>query len=578
MKKRVLAMFLSVCMALCLLPATALAAPAPEGYPFLYAFDAPNVDIQLEIRASDDETVVSLGDPTDRISITREEMNAYTEKGQGVYLRAIPDEGYGFAGWSGMMSWPMNPNPFCVTNLNHENMYSMTASFHPLVTVTFDAGAHGRLAEGESDTDTVVSDYWYDMVDFPQVVTDDGYRFTGWLNSVDGEVYTYKDEVPESWDGAVFTAQYEEISYQIKKIDVTIGDALAKEMPKLNKSDILHAEYGNEYILLSGYNGHFTTPWIADYWHAIPDSLTSKVDTPAEAQDFFSGFTAIKTFPFWSTWKGWVDGGKIVDAHVSGTTLYLTLDKPLPAVQKINVSMNLAEGYWAESGLKDFTLSSDQPDAAQEIPAVQAPKGKAFVGWKLPGAEAPIEDLVFSFNGLKDLVTEWNGNEADLTFEAVYQDVPVTFTYQAGENGWINGVHTETFVLDENGQAFPKEIPFAWGDEGYTFAGWQIGEASAAPLVSSEELAAMPFDSDTVFTAVFKEIPTERYLFNVVCDGQTVDFTLCQCPKGTVFASEEEIGKFIVIQAPFYYGDDTYHYTGFTQDGTNVYLNYEAGK
>lgn len=238
-------------------------------------------------------------------------MNAYTEKGQGVYLRAIPDEGYGFAGWSGMMSWPMNPNPFCVTNLNRENMYSMTASFHPLVTVTFDAGAHGRLAEGESDTDTVVSDYWYDMVDFPQVVTDDGYRFTGWRNSVDGEVYTYKDEVPESWDGAVFTAQYEEISYQIKKIDVTIGDALAKEMPKLNKSDILHAEYGNEYILLSGYNGHFTTPWIADYWHAIPDSLTSKVDTPAEAQDFFSGFTAIKTFPFWSTWKGWVDGGII---------------------------------------------------------------------------------------------------------------------------------------------------------------------------------------------------------------------------------------------------------------------------
>ena len=168
MKKRVLAMFLSVCMALCLLPATALAAPAPEGYPFLYAFDAPNGDIQLEIRASDDETVVSLGDPANQISITRENMDTYEAADQVVYLRAIPDEGYGFAGWSGMMSWPMNPNPFCVTNLNRENTYYMTASFHPLVTVTFNAGAHGRLAEGESDTDTVVSDYWYDMVDFPQ--------------------------------------------------------------------------------------------------------------------------------------------------------------------------------------------------------------------------------------------------------------------------------------------------------------------------------------------------------------------------------------------------------------------------
>lgn len=57
-----------------------------------------------------------------------------------------------------------------------------------------------------------------------------------------------------------------------------------------------------------------------------------------------------------------------------------------------------------------------------------------------------------------------------------------------------------------------------------------------------------------------------------------MDFTPCQCPKGTVFASEEEIGKFIVIQTPFYYDDDTYRYTGFTQDGTSVYLNYEAGK
>lgn len=332
MRKRILAIFLSACMALCLLPTAALAASTQAADPFLYAFDSPYGDIQLEIRASDDETVVELGEATNSIQLTQGQMDEYEAAGQVVYLRAIPEEGYGFAGWTGMLSWSMSPNPFCVTNLNRNNTYYMTATFHPLVTVTFDPGDHGRLADGEANSDTVVSDYWYDWLNFPELVVDDGYRFTGWRNSEDNEIYkSVADEVPASWDGAVLTAQYEEVSYQIKEIDVTIGAGLAEEMPNLMKCDILHAEYGGDYILLSGYNGHFTTPWIADYWHGIPNSLTSLVDTPAEAQDFFGGFTAMKTVPFWSTWKGWLDGGKIVDAYVSGTTLYLTLDTPRPA-------------------------------------------------------------------------------------------------------------------------------------------------------------------------------------------------------------------------------------------------------
>lgn len=575
MKRKFFAMLMAVCMVLGLLPTTALAAPASRNSNFVYASALPNGKIQLEIRADDDETVIDRSDPTDSIQISRKDMKQYDNDHQVVYLRAIPDEDYGFAGWSGITGWNMGPNPICLSNLNRNMTHTPTAIFQPLVTVYFDAGMHGKLAAGESDTDTVVSNYWNDSVDFPELVVDGGYRFTGWLNSADNKIYTWADEVPASWDGATFTAQYEEVSYQIEKIDVTIGDRLAEAMPQLKKSDILHAEYGDQYILLSGYNGHFTTPWIADYWHSIPDNLTNAVDTVAEAQAFFGGFTAIKTFPFWSTWKGWLDGGKIVDVRVDGTTLYLTLDEPAPAVQTIQVSMNLAEGCWADSSLKDFTLSSETPDAVQQIPAVQAPEGKEFVGWKLAGADDPMDDLVFSFNGLKDLVSEWNGNEASLAFEAVYEEIPaVTFTYQAGEHGWINGVCTETLDRDENGKASPKEVPFAWGDDGYEFAGWQIGEASEAPLVSSEELAERSFAEDTTFTAAFKEIPSVRYLFNIMCDGKAVDFTTLQCPEGTVFETEEELRQAVVVQDPFYYGGKTYHFTGFEQDGTNVYLYY----
>ena len=262
----------------------------------------------------------------------------------------------------------------------------------------------------------------------------------------------------------------------------------------------------------------------------------------------------------------------MVDSRVEGSTLYITLDTPAPAVKTLHVTMDTAQGSWAQSGLPEFTLSSNTPDAVQEIPAVQPPKGKEFVGWKLAGTDTVLAAPVFSFNGLKDLAA-WDGNEASLAFEAVYEDVPVTFTYQAGENGWINGVHTETFVLDENGLASPKEIPFAWGNDGYEFAGWQIGSDSA--LVSSEELAAMSFGEDTVFIAVFREIPRERYIFNVMCDGKTVDFTTLQLPEGTVFETEEQLREAVVVQDPFYYEGNTYRYPGFVQEGTNVYLYYE---
>ena len=284
-----------------------------------------------------------------QIKITRSEMaemKAFDSNGkQGfVYIEAVPNDPtkYGFAGWDEIKiggDEKATPNPFYVSNFDEDNdiIYSMTATFEPLVTVNFDAGEHGKLAEGENDTQTVVSNYWFDSIRFPEVVANEGYKLTGWLNSKDNNVYTYsKNDVPEDWDGATFTAQYEEIKNPIEKIDITFGENLVKENPDLNKYDILHAEYDNQYILMTGGKGHFTTPWIADIWHPIPDSLTTVVDTPEEAQEFFSGFTAMKTLALWD--KTWLGDDLIVDVRVDGSTMYLTLDKE-PTTKEITLNI-----------------------------------------------------------------------------------------------------------------------------------------------------------------------------------------------------------------------------------------------
>ena len=294
--------------------------------------------IQLEIRESDDKTVISRSEPSIEITLTYNQVQAEKDKGHIVYLKSIPDDGYGFAGWdSTLFNERVSADPFCVNNFNMEKVDQMYAHFNPLLNVKFDAGEHGTLAEGQENNQTVVSDYWASNILFPELVVEDGYKLTGWKNNKDDKVYDGPiNNISMEWDGAIFTAQYEEIKNPIEKIDITFGENLVKENPDLNKYDILHAEYDNQYILMTGGKGHFTTPWIADIWHPIPDSLTTVVDTPEEAQEFFSGFTAMKTLALWD--KTWLGDDLIVDVRVDGSTMYLTLDKE-PTTKEITLNI-----------------------------------------------------------------------------------------------------------------------------------------------------------------------------------------------------------------------------------------------
>lgn len=81
----------------------------------------------------------------------------------------------------------------------------------------------------------------------------------------------------------------------------------------------------------------------------------------------------------------------------------------------------------------------------------------------------------------------------------------ITFTYVAGANGSLTGAESETVTVQVDASASPAEVPTPKANEGYKFAGWQIGEGSSAALVSSEDLLKMSFSKDTTFTAIFKE-------------------------------------------------------------------------
>lgn len=129
---------------------------------------------------------------------------------------------------------------------------------------------------------------------------------------------------------------------QIEHIEINLGDNLRKEIPFA--PIYLHAEYDGYYIFLTGANKHFTTPPVS----SIPDTLTTDVDDPTKAQEFFSGFTCLGwNFAFD---KHYISNAYISEARVEGTTLYMTLDIPAP-----EAPANINE-------LLDVTLNCENPD------------------------------------------------------------------------------------------------------------------------------------------------------------------------------------------------------------------------
>lgn len=125
---------------------------------------------------------------------------------------------------------------------------------------------------------------------------------------------------------------------QIEHIEINLGDNLRKEIPFTPV--YLHAEHYNKgtYIRLTGSDGHFTTPLLTEglpngVEGSIPNALTTDVDDPTKAQEFFSGFTCLG----WNVAfdKHYISNAYISEARVEGTTLYMTLETPTTEVPEV---------------------------------------------------------------------------------------------------------------------------------------------------------------------------------------------------------------------------------------------------
>lgn len=263
------------------------------------------------------------------------------------FIYAVPDENYGFAGWTGT-DWQGN-DELCLENLNPDNSYNSTAHFNPLVNITFNPGDHGTLVNSSESTGTITSGYDMAYLAFPEVTPEKGYRLVGWKRDGSSEIETISVKTPVGYveNGITYTAQYEEVpAEQIEHIEINLGDNLRKEIPFT--PIYLHAEYDGDYIFLTGANKHFTTPPVS----SIPDTLKADVDDPTKAQEFFSGFTCLG----WNVAfdKHYISNAYISEARVEGTTLYMTLDIPAP-----EAPANINE-------LLDVTLNCENPDHPEE--------------------------------------------------------------------------------------------------------------------------------------------------------------------------------------------------------------------
>lgn len=147
---------------------------------------------------------------------------------------------------------------------------------------------------------------------------------------------------------------------QIEHIEINLGDNLRKEIPFA--PIYLHAEHYNKgtYIRLTGSDGHFTTPLLTEglpngVEGSIPNALTTDVDDPTKAQEFFSGFTCLGwKFAFD---KHYISNAYISEARVEGTTLYMTLETPTTEVPELKPD-DLAKGFIKFECLNDSKHNS----------------------------------------------------------------------------------------------------------------------------------------------------------------------------------------------------------------------------
>ena len=258
-----------------------------------------------------------------------------------------------------------------------------------------------------------------------------------------------------------------------------------------------------------------TVSELADGAEYIVDGKYTK-DTIIEIKDDKGNVTGKYTFSGWKLDDKVVTGTQEINAknvELKGTWNYKEVT---PVEKKIEVNVNCGNGTWEDGTTqpKYITLSSLTPNKTEALPAVVAPDAdKEFDKWTNNLDSSTLsENASISYNQMAAIIGEFE-EIGYIGWTAQYKDIPapamVTFTYMAGENGSLKGAVSEEVPVFGPKGAFPFNVPTPVANEGYKFAGWQIGESPVGEvtLLSSEELKTMPFAQNTTFVAVFEEDP-----------------------------------------------------------------------
>ena len=183
--------------------------------------------------------------------------------------------------------------------------------------------------------------------------------------------------------------------------------------------------------------------------------------------------------------------------------------------------------------IKFTTTEAIVPPAGENVTPVS---GKVFKGWGIAASDGTVTSYkgAYTYEALAELVNAkdgWNPDETEgyLTFTPVFEDEPVTekvtFIYVAGKNGALADGAESTKVYDVNaGETYPFEAPAVVPNPGYQMKNWQLPDGLDFSFTSGDVvLSGAKAGGTYTITALFEENPEDTkdltYYVDYYVDG-----------------------------------------------------------
>ncbi|MBD3920983.1 InlB B-repeat-containing protein [Paenibacillus sp. PR3] len=299
--------------------------------------------------------------------------------------------GYTFAGWSSDGGTTLLTNAQVeATTVNAPITYT---AYYTQIThvVTYDAGSHGTLSGGTSETVAEGSS----PVSVPTVTANSGYTFAGWSSDGGATLLTNAQVEATTVNAAItYTVYYTQITH------------------------VVTYAAGSHGTLSGG-----TSETVAE-----GDSPASVPTVTANGGYTFAG---------WSS-----DGGTtlLTNAQVEATTVNAPITYTAYYTQITHVVTYDAGSHGALSGGTSETVA--EGSSAVAVPTVTANSGYTFAGWSSDGGATLLSNAQ----------VEATTVNAAITYTAYYSQIKHVVTYAAGSHGTLNGGTSET-VAEGNSPA-----------------------------------------------------------------------------------------------------------------------------